>query len=429
MKIKNFLKSQKAAAMGEYAFLLVLIGLAVLPFVFRFGVANQTLFNDISRYINGTVVDPAQQEIVYVYLDDLDPLPQNDTTPITTNPTTGDIPSGSCGTWAIAVDTSDTSHFEVGGDSDWWLLEVQAKSDLQFILQGEDLGDGQGAADLVEFTLRDFSGAALSTMRYGNPAYHLQNDVEPGQYCLHAESRNSGSVGGYRLSVNEVYDIPYDITDRNTVLTFDTIGTEEFQLGDQGDAWEFYVPETTDVVARAYGGSANRRIRLLDDQGNSLAVTANSTSIAAVTWNDLEPGTYYARVERASGYDAYNMLIQSVDDLASRSQVQGGAEANELTLNASPITSTLYAGETGDLHEVTVTSSGTLSMNVTSLGLLTEMRIYNSSFSQLGGYEVSSSNGSTETHTASVTPGTYYLEVRRRNSSSIGDYTLQATMP
>ena len=133
-------------------------------------------------------------------------------------------------------------------------------------------------------------------------------------------------------------------------------------------------------------------------------------------------------MERASGYSAYNMLLQSVDDISSLAQVQSGANANTLTLNSSAITSTLYAGETGDLHEVVVNSSGTLSMRVTSLGLLAEMRIYDATYNQLN-FDISSSSGSSTTISAAVSPGTYYFEVRRRNSSSIGDYTVQATMP
>lgn len=429
MKTKKFLKSQKAAAMGEYAFLLVLIGLAVMPFVLRFGEANRTLFDDIAAYLDGTVNNPEQTETVYIYLDELEPFPQNDTTPITTNPNTGDIPSGSCGAWAIAVDTSDTSHFESGGDSDWWLLNVQAKSDLQFILQGEDLEDGNGAADLVNLTLRDIDGNALSSMRYGDPASHVQNQVEPGQYCIDAQSRNGSSVGGYRLTVNEISDIPYQIHEDNTAIGYDVIGTEEFQAGDQGDAWSIYVPEETDLVIRAYGGNANRRVRLITEDGTSLGTSSNSASIAARTWNNVEPGQYYVRVERLSGYDSYNLLIQSVDDLPSLYGVETlGEEPNTVVLNGPTETSTLYAGEYGDMHAVEVTSPGTLYFDVTSLGFLTNMRLYDSDFNELD-FDISSSNGSVERVSTSATPGTYYLRITRRNGDSVGDYTVQARMP
>lgn len=422
---KRIVKSSKGIAMTEYAFILVLVVLVALGAVTRFGQATSGLYDDIAEYL-GYAIERGQTDVTYRVLE---PYPENDTTPIASNPTDGsDIPANVSSPFAIAVDTSDTNAFETGGDDDWWQLSVQATSELQMILTGEDIGSG--AAGLVNLIIRDDTGAALTSMDFGSTAAHVVNRVEPGMYFIDAQSRNSTSIGGYRLTVNEIFDVPYAIDMDNTLFSVGSVVREEIQLGDEGDSWMFILPEEGDVAFTLFNGpSLNKEMDILDSGGSVLAASNNSFGDTGGVVTDLPAGLYYARIRSLSGTGAYEMRVRSVEDVPSQAAVVGGATAPTVVIGDT-VAGELFMGEDGDMYQFAVAANGTpVTFALSTPGYLGEIYLYDSNGTTVLDDDISGSSGAPEPVTAVLNAGTYFVGVERRNASSMGPYTLTSSTP
>lgn len=421
---RNIFRDSRGVAMTEYAFLLVLIAMVALASVARFGEANRNLFQSVADYL-GVVVNDGIPEPIYR---ELPPVPVNNTAPITTNPTdNSEIPDNTSTSYAIAVDTSEANTFEVGNDDDWWQLEVQALSDLYITLGGENLGSG--AANFVDLMLMDETGSAISSLAYGNPTALMANRVEPGTYYISAASRNTSSVGGYRVAVQEVFDTPTAIDQDNTVLFLDNPFEEDMLLGDNTDTFSFSLLSDEDVLFSVPATPFNKRLSILDDTGSVLSISGNSLGANGVLVTDLPAGDYYARIERLSGAGTYEATVRAVDDIPSAAAVRSGAQAQEVAIGDT-VESELFIGEAGDMYTFTVASNGTpVTFAVSTPGFLSEIYLYGTDATTVLDTDISGSSGTPEPVSATLNAGTYYVGIERRNSSSIGTYTLTSSTP
>ena len=228
------------------------------------------------------------------------------------------------------------------GDIDYFLFEVDPESEgyamIEAITTADLVDDGEEDEDDEDyeddedfFEIFDYLDA-ISLVLYSydeeegrylpidHGDYGIEADLSAGSYAIRAESESLDPIAGYVLAISftnfecedEPNDSPEEALDMG-VLTADVELTTAGCIlpGDDVDYYVFQVNETQEVVIEISGDSdGDSYLYLYDEETEEIDEDDDG---GEGSWSkieqELEPGTYYIKVESYLGGDAFQYTL------------------------------------------------------------------------------------------------------------------------
>ena len=238
-----------------------------------------------SDFFFGAILDPG---VYYIFVSGY----ATSTGPYRLHSWTGTDPAGSRATSAdLSLESAQLGILGSSADEDYFRITVSDATDLQVY--------AEGSVDTVG-ELLDSGGNRLaynddSDFSLGSRSFFLAKSVSPGTYYI-AVSGADGNTGTYRL-----YAMP-TVDRSNEMDTAEVLepGTPEMGLIDPGADADLFKLEMTDAaeVFIYTTGDVDTVGTLVDSDGATLgADDDNGAQLNFLIRRNLEPGTYYIRVE------------------------------------------------------------------------------------------------------------------------------------
>ena len=246
---------------------------------------DSILSDDTSNFFLGTVLEPG---VYYIFVSGF----LTSTGPYRLHSWTGTDQAGSLATAAtLPLDSSQLGIVGSSTDKDYFRITVSTATDLQVY--------AEGPVDTVG-ELLDSSGNRLaynddSDFSLGTASFFIAKSLSPGTYYI-AVSGSDGDTGPYRLLATEAVDQSNEIDTAEELEP----GTPVLGLMDPGtDADLFKLEMTTAAEVFIYTtGDVDTIGTLIDSDGATLGTDDdNGDNLNFLMRTNLEPGTYYIRVE------------------------------------------------------------------------------------------------------------------------------------
>lgn len=193
------------------------------------------------------------------------------------------------------------------------------------------------------------------------------------------------------------------------------------QIGSYGD-YDYYTLNTTGssyITVDLTSLPLNYNVQILNSSGSTLTGSYNtSTSNESLTFAGSTYTTYYIRVYASSSSDystsdCYNLYatLSAIPSCSNSYEPNNSIGASQTIPVNSTIASQLAAYDDYDYYTFTTQSGSTnIKINLTNLPTDYDLKLYNSSYTQIGS-STSGSNTSEEIKYASSSPATYYVYV------------------
>ena len=225
----------------------------------------------------------------------------------------------------------------------------------------------------------------------------------------------SGDLAGNNLASAR------NITLSSTPTTFrDWVGST-----DTLDYYRFTLTQTSMVNLSLTDLSADADLSLLDVNGNWLASSWKTGTASENIVKDLNPGTYFIKVQQWSGSTFYNLTVSAtaVPDLAGNTF----ATARNITLSSTPTTFRDWVGSTDtlDYYRFTLTQTSTVHLSLTDLSANADLSLLDVNGNWLT--RDWRSGTASKSITRELNAGTYFIEVRQWSGSTFYNLTASAT--
>ncbi len=341
---------------------------------------------------------------------------------VTSSTITDDYAASTATTGLVNVGGSATGNLEVGGDTDWFRVNLVGGTTYQFRQNATTLSD-------PFLYLRDSAGTFITSNDDGgdlNNSLIIYTATSTGVYFLEARGYSSSMTGTYTISVG--LDDDYAASTATTGLV--NIGgstTGNLEVGGDtdwfrvnlvaGTTYQFRQNATTLSDPFLYLRNSAGTVLASDDDGGGL-------NNSLITYTATATGTYFldARAYFSSMTGTYTVSANANDDYSASTATTG------LVNIGGSATGNLEVGGDMDWFRVNLVA-GTAYQFRQNGTTLSDPFLYlrNSAGTVLASDDDGGGlNNSLITYTATAT-GTYFLDARAYSSSMTGNYTVSAT--
>ena len=192
--------------------------------------------------------------------------------------------------------------------------------------------------------------------------------------------------------------------------------------GDSIDYYKFVLTGSNYVSVNMSGLSKDLDIQLQDSSGKSISSGTKTGTASEFVGAMLGSGTYYVKVFKgvSSAVSNYSLAFKLGDD--SQSTAFNFGSFGTGTTTTSTISSSVGGSDTADYYAFTLTGSNLARVSLTGLTADLDVEILNSSGTRMSAG--TSGGTSSETPSAMLAAGTYYVRVFKGLSSSSSNYKL-----
>ncbi len=214
------------------------------------------------------------------------------------SPVVADAPSTSEGAPEISANGTTPASFEDGDDTDFYLVKLTETNDLNVRAT-----DNAGRV-VKQIALYDGANSLLvydwaSTWDPESQAAIQANDLPAGDYFVRVLAEDS-AVGEYTIATNTRHDIAGSRAGATNISLGSPI-TSDFVAGDYEEYFEISLSHFGDlnVLVENIDNAMIKQIAIYDAQGGLLGSAWGNRIQAEYTQRNLDPGTYYIRLQRA----------------------------------------------------------------------------------------------------------------------------------
>ncbi|MDB5339634.1 MAG: Subtilisin [Planctomycetaceae bacterium] len=204
--------------------------------------------------------------------------------------------------------------------------------------------------------------------------------------------------------------------------------TKTGSVGSTSDAIDYYkftLSGSNLVYVNLTGLSQDLDLQLQDSTGHAIGSSTNNGSSSELVSSLLQSGTYYVKIYKgvSSAVSNYSLNLNFGDDSFSSAFNFGSFGTG--TASATTINSSVGGTDISDYFKFTLTGNNYVKVALTGLSADVDVEILNSSGNRM---TAGTNSGSTsESPSAVLNAGTYYVRVFKGLSSSSSNYRLQLT--
>ena len=321
---------------------------------------------------------------------------------------------GNATTEIVRIGNGYVQQFNFGGAGAGAILYGNANAQGIF-LAGEELQEFQAKGGVLvqgyptqnKLPVQDSSTPVIEL-----PVVNPMPTVEGGANPNGGESAIAQPLNGL-ISPNDSTDTAGSSTSTARNIALGQTISERVSDTDTDDLYRFNINDRTRVDLRISGMSADADLRLLDINGNQIAISSLGGSLDDSLTRELDAGTYFVKVSRFNNATTnYNLITagQVIDTAGNTTST-----ARNITLGQT-ISERVSDADTDDFYRFNVSDRTRVDLRIAGMSADADLSLLDANGNFIGGSALSGSVD--DALTRELDAGTYFVKVSRFSNAS-----------